>query len=58
MDLSEGMTSAEAIQAISDENQWRYNGLPTLQEMTTGRTLAGDEVLVDGRSYRMNAWVR
>lgn len=57
VEITDGMTTAQLVQKIKDDEGLEFRGGYNLIETMTGRTMAEDEIVVDGRYYWLSAWV-
>lgn len=53
----EGETIGQMIQRLLDTEKMHLKTAYTVQETQTGRVLGNNEIIVDDRLYRFNAWL-
>lgn len=59
IEFKEGETVGELIQRFKDENQIRFQpNTFSVLDTRTGRSVDDSEIVMDGRSYYLSAWIR
>lgn len=58
LEFTEGMTVGDLIQNFKNENGFRFNDTPKVQDASQGPVMSLSDVIMDHRTYTMQVWIQ